>query len=140
MNKLYRSYFVGFGLSLVITLAAFALTIVQRDSGGVAYAQGFIIAVLALLAIGQLAVQMLFFFHLGDEAKPRLNTMSFLFMLMVIGIIVGGTLWIMHNLTYNMTHNIDSYVQQEENIYKTPQNSSTEPPVNTGTGRTDTGN
>ena len=74
---------------------------------------------LAALAITQMIVQLLFFFHLGEEKKPRLNTMSFLFMLMVVGIIAFGSIWIMYNLNYNMMpHEVENYIQQEEGIYR----------------------
>ena len=117
-KRLYFSYFTGFVWSLLLTLAAFALVKVQVDSGGNAFPAQAIIAGLAVLAITQLIIQLVFFFHLGREAKPRLNTVSFLFMLMVVGIIGFGSLWIMYNLNYNMMGDeVEMYIQNEENIY-----------------------
>ena len=118
-SRLYASFFTGFGVSVMLTLAAFALTKVQFDSEGTAYSGLVIIGLLLGLAIIQLVVQLVFFFHLGREPKPKLNTVSFLFMLMVVGIIGLGSLWIMYNLNYNMTeHEVESFIQQEENIYR----------------------
>ncbi len=118
-SRLYASYFTGFGVSVMLTLAAFALTKVQFDSEGTAYSGLVIIGLLLGLAIIQLVIQLVFFFHLGREPKPKLNTVSFLFMLMVVGIIGLGSLWIMYNLNYNMTeHEVESFIQQEENIYR----------------------
>lgn len=118
-KRLYASYITGFGLSLGLTLAAFGLAKVQADSQGAAYPMITAVGVLAVLAIIQLVVQLIFFFHLGREPKPRLNTVSFLFMLMVVGIIAFGSLWIMYNLNYNMMkgHDADVYIQRDENIY-----------------------
>jgi cytochrome o ubiquinol oxidase operon protein cyoD len=117
MRRLYMSYIVGFGLSLMLTVAAFAVTILQVQSGGAAYPNNLLVFGLVGLAIVQLVVQLLFFFHLGREEKPRLNTISFLFMLMVVGIIGFGSLWIMYNLDYNMTpRDVEEYIQEEENI------------------------
>ena len=78
-SRLYASYFTGFGVSVMLTLAAFALTKVQFDSEGTAYSGLVIIGLLLGLAIIQLVIQLVFFFHLGREPKPKLNTVSFLF-------------------------------------------------------------
>jgi cytochrome o ubiquinol oxidase operon protein cyoD len=119
---LVRSYLIGFGLSLGLTIIAFTVAALQYESKGMAYSQGLLMIGLVLLAITQLVIQLLFFFHLGKETKPRLNTMSFLFMIMVVSIIGFGSLWIMYNLDYNMMpHEVDTYIQQEENIYRTKQ-------------------
>lgn len=117
-KKMVASYLVGFGLSLGITIIAFAVTVLQVESGMRAYPKDLLVIGLTVLAIAQLVVQLLFFFHLGKESRPRLNTTSFLFMLMVVGIIAFGSLWIMYNLNYNMMpHEVEQYIQHEENIY-----------------------
>jgi len=120
MNKLYRSYLVGFGLSLALTIMAYVVTSMQVSSGGGAYSRTPLIIGLVVLAITQLIVQLLYFFHLGTESKPRLNTFSFLFMLMVIVIIGFGSLWIMYNLNYRMMpmspSEVENHIQTEENI------------------------
>ena len=118
-QRSYAMYFIGFILSLILTIGAFAVTILQHESGGIAYGEKTMVLILAALAITQMFVQLLFFFHLGEEKKPRLNTMSFLFMLMVVGIIAFGSIWIMYNLNYNMMpHEVENYIQQEEGIYR----------------------
>lgn len=118
LRHLYMSYVIGFTISLVITLAAFTLTMRQIDADGADMSSAILIAILAALAITQLVVQLLFFFHLGSESKPRLNTVSFLFMLMVIGILGLGSLWIMYNLDYNMMpQDVEQHMMNEENIH-----------------------
>lgn len=117
-KKLLRTYLIGFGLSLGITIIAFAAVMVQLDSDMQAYPVPILLSGLVLLAVVQLVVQLLFFFHLGKESRPRLNTTSFLFMLMVVGIIVIGSLWIMKNLDYNMMPaEVEQYIQEKENIH-----------------------
>jgi cytochrome o ubiquinol oxidase operon protein cyoD len=39
---------------------------------------------------------------LGRESKPRWKFIFLLFALLVVGIVVGGSLWIMNNLNYHM--------------------------------------
>lgn len=121
-RRLYRSYFIGFGLSLGLTILAFVVTMMQLDSDSTAYPKTALLVGLVILAAIQLVVQLVFFFHLGHESKPRLNTVSFLFMLMVVGIIGFGSLWIMYNLNYNMMpREVEQYIEKEEQIFKSEQ-------------------
>jgi len=90
-----RSYSIGFGLSIALTLAAYGL-VVQHAAHGWA-----LVFVLAGLAIIQLMVQLVFFLHLGRESKPRWNLSVLFFAVMVVCIVVFGSLWIMKNLAYN---------------------------------------
>lgn len=91
------AYATGFGLSLLLTITAYVSVVNQSVS------RNMLIAVVVGLAVAQLLVQLVFFLHLGREARPRLNLVVFLFMLLVISILVIGSLWIMQNLDYHMT-------------------------------------
>lgn len=99
-----RSYVTGFAVSLVLTLAAFGL-VIGYTQGALDVPKGLLILSIVVLAALQLGVQLIYFLHLGQESKPRLNLISFLFMLLVLIVIVAGSLWIMANLDYNMMHN-----------------------------------
>ena len=115
VKRLYVSYMVGFTLSLILTLVAFWFVAQHVENGR--FDMNVVVGGLAITAVAQLIIQLVFFFHLGREPKPRLNTVSFLFMLMVVGIIGFGSLWIMYNLNYNMMpHEVEQYIQKEENI------------------------
>ncbi|HSX02166.1 MAG TPA: cytochrome o ubiquinol oxidase subunit IV [Candidatus Saccharimonadia bacterium] len=91
-------YVMGFLLSVLLTLGAY-LVVVTPAAG---LTRSWIVAVILLLATVQLAVQLYFFLHLGQEAKPRWNLLTFGFMALVLGILVLGSLWIMANLNYHM--------------------------------------
>lgn len=54
------------------------------------------------LAIVQAIVQLVFFFQISNEEKPRWNLLSLLFTIMVIVIIIGGSMWIMSSVNYNL--------------------------------------
>lgn len=60
-----------------------------------------ILVVMSIAAI-QTVIQLVTFLHLGLENKPKWAFISTLFALVVIAIVFGGTLWIMHNLNYNL--------------------------------------
>jgi cytochrome o ubiquinol oxidase subunit IV len=88
----YKSYTVGFVLSMILTLISFYM-VSQHILAG--WTLGLTISVLAIV---QLIVQLAFFMNLGKEAKPRWNTIIFIFMALVVGIIVFGSLWNMWDL------------------------------------------
>lgn len=112
-----KTYTIGFALSVVLTLIAFAVVIL----GGLPY---WVIAFIILaLAVLQLFVQLYFFLHIKDEHKPRLKMHTFISAVVVVIIVVFGSFWIMENLSRYHGHNvlpkdIDSYVQDEEAIYR----------------------
>lgn len=100
-----EAYLAGFILSLLLTVTAFICVINKVFTGRI-----LVLTVIAL-AIAQLLVQLVFFLHLANEKKPRLNLLVFGFMLLVVGIIVGGSLWIMQHLDYNMMpHQMDEHM------------------------------
>ncbi len=84
------SYVIGFGLSILLTLGAFWIA-----PGLGKFAT---LAVVAA-ALMQLMVQLIFFLHLGREPKPHWNLKLFSFTLLITGILIGGTLWIMRDLS-----------------------------------------
>jgi cytochrome o ubiquinol oxidase operon protein cyoD len=96
MSGTLKSYFIGFLLSIFLTLAAFYLA-------GNKVLTGFpLLVAVAALAFLQAIAQLLLFLQLGKETKPRWNLLVLLFMLLIVGIVVIGSLWIMYNLNYRM--------------------------------------
>lgn len=91
-------YVIGFGLSLLLTILAYA-TVTGR-----AFSARFSVGLIVFFAVIQLFVQLIFFLHLGREAKPRWRWVTLGFGVLVVGILVFGSLWIMDNLNYNMMH------------------------------------
>ncbi|MFZ4099887.1 MAG: cytochrome o ubiquinol oxidase subunit IV [Chlamydiia bacterium] len=96
-----KAYLWGFGLCLILTLASFF--VVQQHL----FTPVALFAVIAGLALIQAAVQVIFFLHLGSEEAPRSKLMVFLFMVMVLAILVGGSLWIVYNLEYRTMSGMD---------------------------------
>lgn len=88
------SYTSGFVSSIILTIAAYQLVVNHVLAGWA------LIFTILGLAVVQLLVQLLYFLHLGRESKPRWNLVVFGFMLLVVVIIAGGSLWIMKNLNY----------------------------------------
>lgn len=95
-NVSFKPVIIGFILSIVLTLLAYFIVVEQFLAGWV------LILTVAGVATIQGVVQLVFFLHLGIESKPRWNLMIFLFMILLFVILIGGSMWIMRNLDYNI--------------------------------------
>ncbi len=95
-NTSFKPLVWGFVLSLILLSAAY-LSVVKHsfDSSTLMY-------VVMGLAFIQMLVQIVLFLHVGMEPHPRWNLMAFLFLLLIVGIVVTGSLWIMKSLDYMM--------------------------------------
>lgn len=95
-NTSYKPQFIGFVSSILLIFASY-LMVVHFHLPGMQLA----ITVFAF-AVAQALLQLFFFLHLGLESKPHWVMITFLFTILVMVIVVGGTLWIMSNLNYNL--------------------------------------
>lgn len=91
-----KSYVIGFTASILLTSASFILVIMHWIS------KETLIFTIVGLAFAQAIIQLLFFLHIGQEAKPRWETLIFCFMVLVLLIIALGSLWIMYDLDGRM--------------------------------------
>jgi cytochrome o ubiquinol oxidase subunit IV len=91
------SYVVGFILSLVFTFIPYYLVVEHVLSGAV------LLATILGFAVLQMLVQIVFFLHLGREKGPRWQLIFFVSTVGIILVVVGGSLWIMTHLHYNMS-------------------------------------
>lgn len=91
-----KSYVTGFVLSIVLTLIPYFVVMNHLLSGV------WLVAVILAFAFVQLLVQLLFFLHMREESKPRLNLVIFISFASIIVIVIVASLWIMQHLNYNM--------------------------------------
>jgi len=91
-----KSYIFGFALSILLTLGSFGLVM----SGTVPH--NLAVPGLIALCVAQLLVQLVFFLHMGAAKEQRDNTLTFVFTVVILAIIVGGSLWVLHNMNANM--------------------------------------
>jgi cytochrome o ubiquinol oxidase operon protein cyoD len=90
------SYTAGLMFALLLTGASFLVSQTHLLWGpGVP-------AGLAVLAIAQMGVHLVFFLHISTGPDNTNNVLALAFGLMVVALIVSGTLWIMANLNLNM--------------------------------------
>lgn len=90
------SYTTGFILSVVLTVAAFGLVMTGTLTGENA------LLAIAGLAFVQIVVHLVFFLHLNSSSAQRWNVMAFAFTVLTAVIVIGGTLWVMHNVSMHM--------------------------------------
>jgi cytochrome o ubiquinol oxidase operon protein cyoD len=91
-----RSYVIGFVLSVVLTAVAFGL-VMQQVFGPIES-----IIAIAVLALIQILVHLVFFLHMNTSSSQRWNLISFGFAVLVAVILIGGTLWVLHNVGAHM--------------------------------------
>jgi len=90
------SYLTGLGLATLLTAVSFFVsgtTLVWGPSIPVA---------LAVLAIAQMGVHLVFFLHITTGPDNVNNVMALAFGLLIVFLVIGGSLWIMAHLNHNM--------------------------------------
>lgn len=110
LKRQATQYVVGFVSALILTFVAYWLVTSRPVT------DGWLTALLMGLATIQLVVQLVFFLHLGSEARPRWNLTALIFMAIILVVIVAGSLWIMNNLNYNMmmtSDQMDEYMKTQ---------------------------
>ncbi|MGP3658094.1 cytochrome o ubiquinol oxidase subunit IV [Burkholderia gladioli] len=91
-----KGYVIGMILSLLLTFVSFGAVmtdIVPRGWG---------LAAIVVACVAQLIVQLFYFLHIGTARSQRANTGIFLCTGFLIAVIVGLSLWVIHNANVNM--------------------------------------
>lgn len=95
-NRSFKPLFLGYVLSFLLVIASYRLDVHHH------LPPTLLKYTLCGLAILQISLQFIFYFHIGLEDKPAWNLITLFFVILVIFIIIGGSLWIMENLNYNV--------------------------------------
>ena len=92
-----RNYLIGLALAAGLTVASFWVA----SGTSLIYTPGVPMA-LAALAVGQMGVHLAFFLHITTGPDNTNNVLALAFGVLIVGIVIGGSLWIMYNLNANM--------------------------------------
>jgi cytochrome o ubiquinol oxidase operon protein cyoD len=96
-GRLIGNYLIGFLLAAGLTAGSFWVA----SGTGLIFRPGVPMA-LAVFAIAQMGVHLVFFLHI-TTGPDNLNTiLALAFGVFVVGIVIGGSLWIMYHLNANM--------------------------------------
>ena len=91
-----RSYATGFILSIVLTAIPFALVM-----HGTLSRPATVFAIFGA-AVVQLLVHLHYFLHMDASSRARWNVLALLFAVLIMFLIIGGTIWIMYKLSYQL--------------------------------------
>ncbi|MCD1265306.1 cytochrome o ubiquinol oxidase subunit IV [Shinella sp. AETb1-6] len=93
----FKSYVTGFILSVILTAIPFWLVM-----GGVLDSK-LLTAVLVMgIGVVQIFVHMIYFLHMNTRSEGGWTMMALIFTLVIVGIAIAGSLWVMHHLNTNM--------------------------------------
>jgi cytochrome o ubiquinol oxidase operon protein cyoD len=92
-----RNYLIGLVLAAGLTAASFWVA----SGTSLIYAPGVAMG-LAALAIGQMGVHLVFFLHITTGPDNTNNVLALAFGVLIVGIVIAGSLWIMYHLNGNM--------------------------------------
>lgn len=91
-----KGYLAGFILSVILTVVPFVLVMQGTLSP----------AIMPVCVVGfavvQILVHLVYFLHMSTTSDGGWNFVAFVFTIIIIAIVVGGSLWIMYNLNANM--------------------------------------
>ncbi len=91
------AYLIGFVLALLLTVLAFGLV------NSASLSRDLTAAAIAALALMQIMVHLHYFLHLSFDPRRNPIFAALLFALLIIFIMVGGSIWIMHDLDSQMS-------------------------------------
>ena len=90
-----KQYTIGFILSILLTIVPFGMVMAGMTGG-------LVIATIAITAIAQVLVQLVYFLHLNGSEEQRWDTIAFIYTVLTIAILLIGSIWVMNYLHANM--------------------------------------
>lgn len=91
-----RAYLIGLVLAVILTATSF-----WAANTSLLWAPG-VTTGLAVLAIAQMGVHLVFFLHITTGPDNTNNVLALAFGVLIVTLVVAGSLWIMANLNANM--------------------------------------
>lgn len=91
-----RTYVIGYGLSIVLSVIPFIIVmnnLLTRSE---------IIITIVVFAIVQVIVHIICFLHLKPTSNQAWNWLAFIYTLILLIALVGGSAWIIYQLNFNM--------------------------------------
>ena len=92
----FKSYMIGFVLSVILTAIPFALVMT-----GVLPKQATALLVMGF-AVVQIVVHMVYFLHMNSKSEGGWTMLALIFTVIVVVIALSGSLWVMYHLNNNM--------------------------------------
>ena len=91
-----RDYVIGFVLSVILTAIPFWLVMAHPLDGTTTA-----VIIMGFAAV-QMIVHMIFFLHMTPKAEGGWSMTALIFTIIIVGIMLAGSLWVMFHLNTNM--------------------------------------
>ncbi len=91
-----RTYLIGLALAVLLTALSFWL-----PTTDLVWGPGIPVA-LIVFAIAQMGVHLVFFLHITTSPDNTNNVLALAFGVLIVLLVIGGSVWIMANMNYNM--------------------------------------
>ncbi|HEV7247034.1 MAG TPA: cytochrome o ubiquinol oxidase subunit IV [Shinella sp.] len=93
----FKGYMTGFVLSVILTAIPFWLVM-----AGVLDSKLLTAVIVMGIGVVQIVVHMVYFLHMNPRSEGGWTMMALIFTLIIVGIALAGSLWVMHHLNQNM--------------------------------------
>ncbi|MEM7169399.1 MAG: cytochrome o ubiquinol oxidase subunit IV [Pseudomonadota bacterium] len=93
----FRSYMIGFVLSVILTIIPFSIVM-----GGLVDSKVLAIGIVFTLGAAQMLVHIYYFLHVNARAEEGWLAMSLTFTVLLVVIVLAGSIWVMFHLEENM--------------------------------------
>ena len=90
------SYLFGFAAAVVLTVIPFAMVMMH------ALPVASLIPVILGVGVVQIIVHLVYFLHMNTSSGQVWNNAAFVFTLIIVGILIVGSIWVMYHLNTNM--------------------------------------
>jgi cytochrome o ubiquinol oxidase operon protein cyoD len=95
-----KDYTIGFTLAVILTVIPFWLVMGNiLDPGTTRF-------VIMGFAAVQLVVHMVYFLHMNSKSEGGWNMMALILTLVLLGIVLSGSIWVMYHMNVNMMPNM----------------------------------
>ena len=97
-----KGYVTGFVLAVILTAIPFWLVM-----GNVIAKPNVTAIVLLLIGAVQIVVHMIYFLHMNTKSEGGWNMLALIFTIVIVGITLSGSLWVMYHMNHNMMPAMD---------------------------------
>ena len=95
-----KDYTIGFTLAVILTVIPFWLVM-----GNVLAPEMTRFVIMGFAAV-QVVVHMIYFLHMNSKSEGGWNMMALILTLVLLGIVLSGSIWVMYHMNVNMMPNM----------------------------------
>ena len=105
-----KDYTIGFTLAVILTVIPFWLVMGNiLDPGTTRF-------VIMGFAAVQLVVHMVYFLHMNSKSEGGWNMMALILTLVLLGIVLSGSIWVMYHMNINMMPSMGTDVHNMQDM------------------------